>query len=381
MKHVVIMAGGSGTRFWPKSTSLKPKQFLNLFGKRSMIQMTFDRVKSLVTKKNISVVCSPGLSGLVKKHLPGVGLILEPEARNTMAAVCLSAWHCYRKDPEAVVCVLPSDAYISDVSGFQKVLESCFDFSMKNDFICCIGIKPTYAATGYGYIEAGELCSGSGDGKSAVTSTEASSRFYSIKRFVEKPESVKAGEYVASGKYSWNAGIFVFKASTFINEVRTHAPEFFAAFEGEKSNTEVKKSKIKSQLKKIKSATEFKKVFKALPKVAVDVALMEKTKLGAVVPGDFGWNDVGSWPALEEVLPSNSEAGLVLGADSLSVGSSGVIASLDSKKFLALVGVKDLIIVESGDSILVCSKKSAQEIKTVVDSLKNSKNSKRSRLV
>lgn len=346
MKHIVIMAGGSGTRFWPKSTNKNPKQFLKLFGKRSMIQMTFDRIAKLAPKKNISVVCAPQFAKLSKKHLPGVKVLSEPEPRNTMAAVCLTAWSCYKTDPNAVVCVLPADAYIADVKGFQDILKKCFEFSERNDFITCIGIKPNFPATGYGYIEAGN---------------QITHETLEISRFVEKPDLHKAQSYVESGKYFWNAGIFVFKAEVFIQEVKKHAPLYFEGFE------------------KAKSATQIKSLFKKLPKEAVDTALMEKTSLGAVVAGSFGWNDVGAWPALCEVVANNCEAGVILRdqnndiSDCLSVDSSGVVASLDSKKFLGLVGVKDLVIVETADALLICSKDKAQEIKTLVSKIQNSK--------
>lgn len=344
-RYAVIMAGGSGTRFWPKSSRKNPKQFLSLVGKRSMIQLTADRLKKILSAQRLSVVCSPEFQAQTKKHLGKIQIITEPEARNTMAAVCLSAWSIAQKNPDAILCVLPADAHIADANGYTKTLESAYVFAEEHSSIVCLGLKPTYPATAYGYIEVGPLLS------------EGS---YKIAHFFEKPTIDKAERYFASGKYLWNAGIFVFKVQTFIEEVQSHAPKFYEAFQ--------------QYFKSKPNPTKLKKLYASLPKEPVDIALMEKTNKGAVCVGDFGWNDIGSWPALAEVLPQNSEAGLVMAPGGhMAVNSSGIVAQLESKKFLGLVGVKDLVIVETKDAFLICAKDKAQEIKTLVDMMSQSK--------
>ncbi len=344
-RAAVIMAGGSGTRFWPKSSQKLPKQFLSLVDKKSMIQLTRDRLMGVVQKKNISVVSPQSLNSLIKKHLGSTTKIIhEPEARNTMAAVCLAAWSF--KNQETVLAVLPADAHIEDEKNYRSALSRCFDFASTNEVIVCLGITPTFSATAYGYIKVGAALKQS---------------IYKIDKFMEKPSQQKAEELFRSGKYLWNAGIFVFKISTFKEQVRLHAPDYFRAFE-----------KAKGQKAKLA------KMFKSLPKEPLDTALMEKTQNGALIPGDFGWNDVGSWPALSEVLPSNDQAGLIkTQGEHVAIDSTGIIADMSSKKFLGLVGVHNLIIVETDDALLICSKDSAQEIKTLVAELQKNKNLKK----
>jgi mannose-1-phosphate guanylyltransferase len=307
-----------------------------------MIQLTRDRTKSLAPAKNLSVVSTQNFSALTKKHLGKINFISEPQAKNTMAAVCLTAWQISQKDKNAIIAILPADAHIADSKEFQRVLEQAFQFAEKNPSIVCVGIQPTFAATIYGYIESG---------------TPLTSNFSKIARFVEKPPKEKAEEFIASKKYLWNAGIFVFKVQTLIEEVRSLAPEYAKAFDFLMKN----KSKIKS-------------IYKNLPSESVDTALMEKTSSGALINGNFGWNDIGSWPALAEVMGQNSEAGYIHApGGSLSIDSHNVVADLSSKKILALVGVQDLIVVETKDAILICSKDKADKIKNIVEQLKKSK--------
>jgi mannose-1-phosphate guanylyltransferase len=337
------MAGGSGTRFWPKSSKKNPKQLLALTGPRSLLQMTTDRLKTLAPIQNTLVVATKLLSKAIKKQLPGVRVLAEPEGRNTMAAVCLSAWEVARLNPDASIAVLPADAHIENVKLYQLALHQAFEVCESDNRIVCLGIKPTFAATGYGYIEAAQ--------------TSLSHGAYTIARFIEKPNTVKAEEFFKSGQYLWNAGIFVFKASVFINEVRNHAPEFAKQFD-----------------LMMKSKKTFNSLYKKLPKQPVDIALMEKTSLGAVIAGDFGWNDLGSWPALEEVLKSTSAAGLVQApAGHLSIDSRGLIADITSKKLVAFIGVENLIVVETENALLICAKDRAQDIKKIVEQIDEDK--------
>ncbi len=311
-----------------------------------MIQLTFDRLTGLIPRGNISVVSPKEFKGKIKKHLGKIKVFNEPEARNTMGAICLSAWNIGVRDPEAIIAVFPSDAYIADTDEFRKALSESYEYAALNHSIVCLGIKPTFPATGYGYIESGAPLSGS---------------IRTIERFVEKPNESTAEEFFKSGSFIWNAGIFIFKAQTFFEEVETHAFDFFTAFET------ISRKK-----------TRLKKIYSGLPKESIDTALMEKTRAGVVMSGDFGWNDIGSWPALQEVLPANSAAGLVLSQGGFEeVDSSGIIASIDSKKFLGVVGLKDIVIVETKDAILVCSKDKAQEIKTLVSKLQGNKKFKK----
>jgi mannose-1-phosphate guanylyltransferase len=241
-----------------------------------------------------------------------------------------------------LVAVLPADAFIANVQEFQKALKVAFEIAENEKRIVCLGITPTAPATAYGYIQRGLPLKGAG---------------HEIKEFVEKPDSEKAQRLYDSEEFLWNAGIFVFKAETFIEEVRTLAPEFAAFFD-----------------KNIKAPAKLKYGYKNLPSVAIDVALMEKTNKGALVAGDFGWNDLGSWPALQEVMPANSEAGVIKATGGfIAVGSKNIVADISSKKFLGLIGVEDLIVVETDNAILVCNQKNAQDIKTLVGLIEKNK--------
>jgi mannose-1-phosphate guanylyltransferase len=347
VKYAIIMAGGSGTRFWPKSSKKNPKQLLSLTGRDSQLQVTCKRLQGVVSKPHCLIVCTEKLKSSVLKHVPKSWVLPEPQGRNTMAAVCWGAWSIKEEDPDALIAVLPADSFIKDVKVFQKALNQAYHLAETKNRIVCLGIKPTFGATAYGYIHRG---------------LELSPSSFEIKKFVEKPDNQRAEELFQSKEYLWNAGIFIFKAKVFIEEVRTHAPEFFNYFE-----------KNINSLKKVKSG------YGKLPSVSIDVALMEKTTQGAVMPGDFGWNDLGSWPALSEVGPANCEAGVVKAPGGvLSVRSKNIIADIESKRFLGLVGVENIIVVETKDAILVCHRDQAQEIRTLVNLIeKNKKLSKR----
>jgi mannose-1-phosphate guanylyltransferase/mannose-6-phosphate isomerase len=333
------MAGGSGTRFWPRSTSKLPKQFLALTDKASMIQLTARRLEGVIEPKKRIVVATKDQAPLIRKQLGKIKILGEPEGRNTMAAVCWSAWEIHKQDPDASVVVLPADAHIGDVNAYKAALKAAFYTAERQDRIVCLGIKPTHPATGYGYIKSGEPIGGES---------------FSIAQFVEKPTPALAQEFVSSGQYLWNAGIFVFKAATFVSEARRLAPEFATQFDA-----------IVQAPKKLAA------IYRKLPKEPVDKALMEKTDKGAVNPGDFGWNDVGSWSALAEVLGHNTSAGRITAKGGYaSVGSENIYAELAGDKFLGLVGVKDLVIVETANALLVCHKDKVQDIKNLVDVMK-----------
>jgi len=337
------MAGGSGTRFWPKSSSKIPKQLLSLTHKRSQIQLTFDRLESVVSKPNRWVIATKSLKSAIKKQLSGVKILAEPEGRNTMAAACWSAWTVAQKEPDGLVAVLPADAHIGDVGNYQATLEEAFLIAQRELRIVCLGIKPTFPATCYGYIQSGNSLQ-MGNGKT-------------IAHFIEKPSKERAHEFFQSGSYSWNAGIFIFRADVFQEEVRIHAPDFAAFFD-----------------KNIKTEKKIISGYKKLPSTSVDVGLMEKTNKGAVVTGDFGWNDLGSWPALGEVLKPNSPAGIVNApAGHISLNSKNVIVDVTEKKFVGLIGVENLIVVETSGALLICHQDHAQEIKNLVSEIRKNK--------
>lgn len=335
--YAVIMAGGSGTRFWPKSSKKKPKQLLNLTGKESLIKLTDKRLNPLISKNNRWVVCTELLKTATKKELKAAKILAEPEGRNTMAAVCWAAWTIHKLNPNSLLIVLPADAHVANNESYISTLQTALEVAQNQRKIVCVGIRPTFPATGYGYIESGEN--------------------HKIKRFVEKPNEETAKQFLSSQKFLWNAGIFVFRSDVFINEARIHASEFAQAFD---------------QI--LKSPRSLAKIYKGLAKVSVDVALMEKTQEGAVVPGDFGWNDVGSWTALPEVLSANTDAGLINSiGECLTIDSENLIVDATSNNLIGLIGVKDLIIVQTPKVLLVCHKDKAQKIKDLVARVEQTK--------
>ncbi len=336
------MAGGSGTRFWPKSSKKKPKQLLSLTSRESQIQLTWKRLNTVVERSHRLIVCTEQLRKATLEHIKDVKILAEPMGRNTMAAVCWSAWDIFQKDPTALIAVLPADAFIANVPEFQKSLNLAFEVALSEKRIVCLGITPTGPATAYGYIRRGTALKGGG---------------YELKEFVEKPDRANAQNLFESGEFLWNAGIFIFEVSTFIEEVRIHSPEFASFFD-----------------KKIHKPHLIKQGYRNLQSVSIDVALMEKTHRGALLEGNFGWNDLGSWPALLEVVPPNSEAGVLRAPGGfIQVNSKNIIADLSSKKFLGLIGVEDLIVVETEKAILICHQKNAQDIKTLVNMIEKNK--------
>ncbi len=330
-RFAVIMAGGSGTRFWPKSTRKTPKQFLPLTSKRSLLWEASHRLDGLVPTPKRWVVCTQDVAGLVKKQLKSSPLLIEPQGRNTMAAVCWAAWVINGKDRQSSVVVLPADAHIGNEVAYKKALGEAFKRAEEKGRIVCLGIPPTFPATGYGYIE----------NKSDNP------------KFVEKPSEERALELMKSG-YLWNAGIFVFKTSVFINEVRVLAPHFAHEFD-----------QIMVNAKKLTS------IYRHLTKIPVDKAIMEKTALGSVISCGFGWNDVGSWKALHEVTGNNTTEGLVRTKRGYeAIDCSDLFIDVTDGKFVGLVGVKDLVVVETKDALLICHKDRTQEIKDLVEKIR-----------
>ncbi|MDZ4676130.1 MAG: sugar phosphate nucleotidyltransferase [Oligoflexia bacterium] len=341
-RFAIIMAGGSGTRFWPKSTKRSPKQLLPLTSQRSLLQMTNDRLNGLVDKTHRWVISTKLLEKDIKKQLGAVKILSEPVGRNTMAAVCWGAWSIAQKHPDALVAVLPADAHITENNAYKAALKTAFEVADNENRIVCLGMKPTYAATGYGYIQAGQDLQAGG---------------LSIVKFIEKPSLQTAETLVSSKDFLWNAGIFVFKVKTFIEETRKHAPAFAKIFDSV-----------------MKTPKRLNSVYKTIPKEPVDIALMEKTDRGAVLPCDFGWNDLGSWTALEEVLKSNFPGGVINSeCDSISIDSHGNIVDAPKGKFVGLIGAENLIIVQTPDALLICSKDKAQDIKKLVSLLEQNK--------
>jgi mannose-1-phosphate guanylyltransferase len=345
--HPVIMAGGSGTRFWPLSRQKKPKQFLPLASEKPLIVDTLDRLPPLATAAESFVVCGKVHAASVRKLLPampGEHVIVEPMARNTAPAIGLAALHVAHVDPKGVMLVLPSDHHIGDPAAFRKTLKSAAQLAAQGS-LTTIGITPTRPDTGYGYIHLGAPLMESKPGGA-----------HRVQSFVEKPDLDRAKGYLSSGDYLWNAGIFAFRADVILAEIGKHLPKLSAALEA-----------LRPTLGTGRYGKTLARVFPESEPISIDYGVMEKAEGIACVPGDFGWSDVGSFAALPDVRPVDGH-GNVAPLDAVLVDCHGCVV-VGSGRPIAGVGLHDLVIVDAGDAILVLPKGRAQDVRQVVDAL------------
>ncbi len=356
--YVIIMAGGRGERFWPVSREKTPKQLITLLGKRSFLQQSYDRVVGLVPPKNIIVITNAVQAPEVAKQLPRLpkeNVVAEPCGRDTCAAVTLGAAIVGQRSTNAVMAVLPADHVIPDEKKFQQVLKDSFDLASRGQVIVTIGIKPTEPATGYGYIQQGKALPLPAGVKRYKTS------FHLAQRFVEKPGLETAVEYVSSGEYVWNAGMFVWSFVTITEGLQKHQPEMEAAchrwFAAAASPTKLKRV--------------LNKEYPEIKKISVDFALMEKAQNVVVADGAFRWDDLGAWPALGRHLKPDREGNCAVG-DFVHVDAARNVvfdARTKNRTPIALVGMKDSIVVQTDDALLVAHKSEAQKIKQLVANL------------
>lgn len=343
----VIMAGGGGTRFWPLSRTVYPKQLLNLSGKDVMVNETADRLKKVCDLDDLYVVTNKVQADKIKELCDGKiifsNVLKEPAMRNTSACIGYSAVKIYKEKGDGIMIVSPSDAYIKNTQEFARVLSLAVDTADKTDKIVTIGITPTYPATGYGYINY----------------VEEDGEVKTVSRFVEKPDLVTAERYIKEGGYVWNSGIFVFKISVILKEFERFLPDVYQDL-----------IKIKDAVGTDKEDEVIEKVYPEIRSVSVDYGIMEKTDGIKVIPAEFGWSDVGSLDALE-VLHKPDQDGNVKVGDVVAVDSKNCVA-YSSKRTLAILGMQDVIAVETSDAILICPKNKAQEVKKIVDELKKS---------
>ena len=356
MVYAVIMAGGSGTRFWPKSTKALPKQFLNLFGDGTMIQNTAKRIEPLIPQERIMVVTNESYVEIVKEQLPKVpdeNVVGEPVAKNTAPCVAIAAELLYKKDPEAVMVVLPADHHITEPERFLEYLQTAIDKAESGEHLVTIGINPSRPETGFGYIHA----------QASEKETMAGNVVHPVRAFTEKPNLAKAEEFVASGEYFWNSGMFVWKASTVLNEIESHLPEMFG---------EVKAAS--EELYSNMHHASINDFYHACESISIDYGIMEQSKSVFVVPGEFGWNDVGSWTAVYELAEKNTEGNAVKALNYTTTESENNLIVSDSGKMISLVGVDNIAVVETEKAILVCNLNTAQGVKQIVEHLKENEN-------
>jgi mannose-1-phosphate guanylyltransferase/mannose-6-phosphate isomerase len=350
--HPVVLCGGSGSRLWPMSRRLLPKQFLPLVSERSMLQDTVLRLASLPECGAPVVVSNNDHRFLVAEQLNALEIrpavqILEPMGRNTAPAVAVSALHVAKEDPDGMLLVVPSDSAIRDVTAFGKAAASAIQAARKG-FLLTFGIRPTYPATGYGYIEPG----------APLPEAPGAMR---VARFIEKPKADKAQEYFSSGRFLWNSGMFAFSAKRFLKELKRHRPDILEAAEAALAGAARDLDFLRLEAK----------AFERCPSESIDYAVMEKTADGAVVPADMGWSDVGSWSALWDIAEKDA-AGNVTRGDAHLHDVTGSYVRADSR-LVYLLGVKDLLVVETDDAILVSERSRSEEVKDIVEKLDRGK--------
>lgn len=340
------MAGGQGTRFWPSSVSKKPKQYLPLISDKSLLEETLIRFDELVAPKDRYVITVKAQEALVKESagdkIGSEGIIFEPSGRNTGPCILLSLAHLMANgaDPNDVVAIVPSDHVILNHNGFRDTLKKAAVLSSSLSKIVTIGIKPNFPHTGFGYIHRGE---------------EVRDTSYNVKEFKEKPDLEMAKNYVASGEYFWNAGMFVGPIERLLKEFESCAPDMFAHYEDLKKN-----------------ANDFSKtgeIYEKIPKDSIDYAIMEKSKEVMTVPAEFDWNDLGSWDALETVL-EKTDGNYTAQAKATFYQDAKDNIVFAPGKFVSLIDVEGLVVVSAEDNILVVPKDKAQEVKKAVEFLK-----------
>ena len=358
-RFVIIMAGGKGERFWPVSREKTPKQLLTLLGGKSFLQQTVERVLPLVPIKNILIITNEAQAPEVRKQLPKLprqNLIAEPVGRDTTAAVTLGAALVGARSTTAVMAVLPADHVMPEEKKFQQVLADAFDLASRGQAIITIGIKPTEPNTGYGYIRVGETLPPPQGVKSYKTA------FYRAEQFVEKPNFDQALEYLNSGLYRWNAGMFIWSFVTITEGLQKHQPEMYEACQ--------RWFKVAGNPTKLNKMLA--KEYPELKKISIDYALMEKAQNVIVADGAFEWDDLGSWTALGRHLKADPEGNCAV-ADFIHVdGARNIIfdaRTKDRRTPIAVVGLRDAILVQTDDATLLAHKSQAQKVKELVKRL------------
>ena len=353
--YVAIMAGGIGSRFWPKSRTSYPKQFLDILNTgKTLIQWTFERYAAFIPKENIFVVTSEEYSEIVVEQLPDIpkeNIVAEPSRKNTAPCVAYISFKLLQKDPEASLIVAPSDHMILDGENFKKITTQALAFVDKQEAFITLGITPTYPNTGYGYIQ--------------FDSKIIAENIHKVKTFTEKPNLELAKTFVASGEFLWNGGIFVWKVKTVVNAFEKYQPEMFELFDGEKEKFNTAKEK-----------ESIKKIYPQCTNVSIDYAIMEKADNVYVIPSSFGWSDLGTWNSAYENLDKDYLGNAVASDNVIVIDATKCMVSAPQEKLLLLQGLDDFIIVDTKDVLMICKKDKEQAIKEYVAEVKRSKGDK-----
>jgi len=348
-QYVAIMAGGIGSRFWPMSRTNFPKQFLDILGTgKTLIQQTFDRYCKLVSKENIYVVTASEYVSIVKKQLPDIAeenILAEPFRKNTAPCIAYIAFKLLKKDPEAVMIASPADNIITEPDEFIKIMRKGLNFVDHINALVTIGIKPAYPNTGYGYIQ--------------HETTEAAPGIYRVKTFTEKPNKELAEKFIASGDFLWNAGMFTWKVKNIVAAIEKYLPEIYEVFAAEKDKFNAKDE-----------AAAIEQIYPQCTNISIDFGVMEKADNVYVIPGSFGWSDLGTWNSAWENMDKDYLGNGVVGKRVVVIDSNNCIVHVPDHKLVLLEGLDDYIIVDTKDVLLICKKDKEQAIKDYVAEIK-----------
>ncbi|MBN2516169.1 MAG: mannose-1-phosphate guanylyltransferase [Deltaproteobacteria bacterium] len=346
--YAVIMAGGRGTRFWPLSREKKPKHLLSITGSQTVIQKTIERIRPLIPQDNMYIVTGESHCDEIIRQcslVPEKNIVAEPVGRNTAPCIGLAALYIKRRDPEAVMVVLPADHMITEEDRFREALMTAGEMAQRGNHLITIGVEPTEPATGYGYIEQGDILASIGGND-----------IFRVASFREKPDLQQASEFVDSGRFFWNSGIFVWKASTILSAIQNLLPNLYQGLET-----------IEKSLSTEKEKEVIREVYEKTDPISIDYGVMERVQGTLLIKGSFGWNDIGDWNALYDIFERNQMGNAVKGSVIAVDASNSLVYS--PNKLVALVGIQDLIVVETEDSLLICHKGRSQDIKKVVEIL------------
>ncbi|MDE6646938.1 MAG: mannose-1-phosphate guanylyltransferase [Prevotella sp.] len=343
--HLVIMAGGVGSRFWPMSTAEKPKQFIDVLGiGKSLLQLTVERFKTLVDAENIWVVTNKTYADTVAEQLPDMPrnhILCEPCRRNTAPCIAYVSWRIKSKDPKANIVVSPSDHIVMDVAEFQRVITECLKFTAESDAIVTLGMKPTRPETGYGYIEA-----------NLSANSLRNKEIFRVDSFREKPDQETAKQYIAKNNYFWNAGIFIWNVSTIVNAFRMYQPSISKIFEG-----------MLSVYGTDKEQETIDRLFPECKDISVDYAIMEKAEEIFVYPADFGWSDLGTWGSLQQQTKKDLYGNACIGQDINLFETHNCMIHTTQEKKVVIQGLDGYIVAENNNTLLICKLSEEQRIK------------------
>ena len=360
--HAVIMAGGVGSRFWPRSRRSSPKQFLDVFGDASLIQNTFARLQPLVEPENVWVVTNTDYAEITRQHLPAVPpeqILGEPVARNTAPCIAMAATKLLAQDPDATMIVLPADHLIANVGRFHLVLDAAVLAAQPQDgkpgALVTIGIRPTHPETGYGYIQYD--ADGDGSPGEPLDDDDGPPQAYPVLTFAEKPDLPTAERFLDAGDFLWNSGMFIWRADAILDAFERYLPVVHKLF-----------APLAETFGTDREVAAVADAYERSPKISIDYGIMEQAEGVRVVPGAFGWSDVGDWRAVHEIADKDDAGNRAEGNVILQDTARSYARSADGR-LLVLVGMTDAVVVDTGDAVLVCHREQAQKVKDVVDFL------------